>query len=166
MGKFSTGEKRKFDLITASKTKKYKIITAVILVLGILMLGGGLIMSNLESKTVIPNSLEIDNLSGLDRGNNHCIISQDETFTISTGTLSGHPLSTPIRFKLLNGAEDFLSIIPQSYYDGLFTIYVKEDAPKFVENPITHEFDQHPTGTLRITCGSELIQIEFEYVKP
>ena len=91
MGKFTTGEKPKFDLITASKTKKYKIITAVILVVGLLMLGGGLLFRGLVTSAVAPNSLQIDMLSNL-QGHN-CTISKNQLFCLSTGTVEGRALS-------------------------------------------------------------------------
>ena len=164
MGKHATGEKQKFDLVTASKTKKYKIITGVILGIGVVLLLLSLLLKGSVTQAVVPNTLMINNLSNL-KGTGPtgytCVISQNETFTLSTGTTQGRALATPIKFTLLNGAKDFLEIQDSSYYDGLFTLRIRNNAPAFVEN----DFGQmvRPTGTLRITCGSYVIQIQFTY---
>ncbi len=164
MGKFSTGEKPKFDLITASKTKKYKIITGVILGLGVVILAVSLLLKSMVTQAVIPNTLMINNLSNLNGTgplNYTCTISQDETFTLSTGTTEGRALVDPIKFTLFDGAETFLDIQEKSYYDGLFTLYIRDDAPALVENENGDMV--RPSGKLRITCGSYVLEITFTY---
>ncbi len=172
MGNFSTGDKPKFDLITASKTKKYKIITAVVLILGVLFLLGGLLLRSFITSTDIPNSLTISNLSNLTgKGpiDYKCTIPNNQPFILNTGTLDGHPLTEPIVFTLEDGAEDFLEVwnsnetkrITRSYYSGLFYLHIKADAPKSVPN---NNGDMvSPTGTLKISCGSFVIKILFTY---
>lgn len=168
MGKNATGEKPKFDLITASKTKKYKIITGVILGLGVLILAISLLMKSLVTQAVVPNSLNIENLSNLQ--GNHCIISNDQCFTLSTGTTPGRALADPIKFTLLDGADAFLEVrddtdrnaINTSYYNGLFYLHIRENAPTWVENSSDGTLVR-PTGILRITCGSHLLEIHLEY---
>lgn len=170
MGKSATGEKRKFDWIATSKTKKYKIITAVVLVIGVLFLGLGLLMQNMQTAAVVPNRLEIvdGTLSGLVGGKlNTYNISQDETIVLTTGTVDGRPLTTPIEFFLLDGAEEFLEIydstntkpITSSHYSGLFYLHIRDNAPGPDENNI------YPSGILRITCGSYALQINLTYYK-
>lgn len=172
MGKFSTGDKPKFDWITASKTKKYKIITAVVLAFGVLLLAGGLLLKNFVTSAVTPNALKIENLSNL-QGKGplgyHCVISTNQTFMLNTGTVSGRPLANPITFTLLDGAENFLEVwdstdsyaINSSHYSGLFNLHIKADAPAYVTN--TLGVTERPTGTLQINCGSYILQIEFTY---
>ncbi len=168
MGKNTTGEKPKFDLITASKTKKYKIITGVILGLGILILAISLLMKSMVTQAVVPNSLNIGDLSGL-RGN-QCIISNDQSFILSTGTTPGRALADPIKFSLLDGADAFVEVrdsadrnaISTSYYNGIFYLHIRENAPAWVENS-SDGTKVRPTGTLRITCGSYLLEIHLEY---
>lgn len=167
MGKFTTGEKPKFDLITASKTKKYKIITAVILVVGLLMLGGGLLFRGLVTSAVAPNSLQIDMLSNL-QGNN-CTISKNQLFCLSTGTVEGRALSQPIIFELKDGAEDFLEVwdaketqqLTTSHYPGMFWLHIKDDAPQSVNKEGN---DVNPSGRLIIRCGSHVLEINFTYI--
>lgn len=172
MGKSATGEKQKFDWITASKTKKYKIITAVVLVIGVLFLGLSLIMRNLQTSAVVPNSLTImdSTLSGYDAKSNSYKISQDETIVLSTGTVEGRALTTPIRFELDSAAAKFLEVrdntnedrITSSHYAGLFYLHILDDAPGPEE---TDDGFQYPQGTLTITCGSYLLEIKFTYYK-
>ena len=172
MGKLGTGDKPKFDLITASKTKKYKIITAVVLIFGLLFLGLGLLLKGAVTQTVIPNNLEISELSGLTQKNGEyfCDISIDQTFIINTGTLSGRALAEPITFTLLDGADLFLSVydatndhlITEAYYPGLFYLHIKRNAPAY----INRQGEQvEPTGKLRITCGSFEEVINFTFKK-
>lgn len=163
MGNITSGEKPKFDLITASKSKKYKIITAVVLIFGILLLGSGLLMRNFVTAAVAPNTLELSNLSGQQSGENY-IITQDEPFFLDTGNFTNRALTTPIIFTLMDGAEDFLEVcdadmnpITQSYYAGQFFLHVLSDTPATDENGIS------PTGTLVITCGSHTIILRFTY---
>ena len=173
MGKFATGDKPKFDLVTASKTKKYKIITAGVLILGLLLLGGGLLMKNLTTKTVIPNALEITELSGLTSKNGQltCDISVDQPMLIGTGTVEGRALTEPITFTFLNGASKFLTVrdstntsqITKTYYPGLYYLSIRADAPEFVTNEVGD--DVRPSGTLRIQCGSYIKDIVFTYYK-
>ena len=170
MGKIVSGDKPKFDLITASKSKKYKIITAVVLIIGLLLLGGGLLMKNMITSAVIPNTLQISELSGMSSKNSQlvCDISIDQSFMIKTGTTEERALVQPIIFTLLDGAENFLEVrdvtntyqINESYYSGLFYLHIREDAPAYV----TVEDKQiKPTGKLRITCGSFMKEITFTY---
>ncbi len=172
MGNFSTGDKPKFDLITASKTKKYKIITAVVLILGVLFLLGGLLLRSFITSTDVPNSLTISNLSNLTgKGpiDYKCTIPNNQSFVLNTGTLDGHPLTEPIRFTLEDGAETFLEVwnanetkqISSSYYSGLFYLHIKDTAPKLVENENGEMVK--PTGTLKISCGSFVLKIQFTY---
>ena len=90
MGKTTeTGEKPKFDLITASKTKKYKIITAVVLIIGVLLLALGLLLRSTLTSAVTPNALTIvdgtlSNLEGTGPTNYNCTISIDQTFVLTT----------------------------------------------------------------------------------
>lgn len=167
MGKLSTGEKPKFDLITASKTKKYKIITAVILVIGILLLGGGLLMRNFVTAAVTPNNLKIDALSGWQGGENY-VISIDESFILSTGNVQGRPLNTPITFELRDGADKFMEVcnakynpVKSSYYAGVFYLHIRDDAPATVDNGFGEMVN--PTGTLVICCGSHSLTLRFTY---
>ena len=171
MGKSTTGEKPKFDLITASKTKKYKIITAVVLLIGILILGGGWLMRGMVTSSVTPNDLSIveGTLSNLNAG--ECIIAQDESFVISTGTLAGRPLSDPIVFTLDNGARQFVEIwdsnfrpVETSHYAGLFWLHIKDNAPTEVAD-IYGEMVP-PSGNLIITCGNFVKKIKLTYKKP
>ncbi|MCM1404674.1 MAG: hypothetical protein NC133_04235 [Prevotella sp.] len=172
MGKNTTGEKPKFDLITASKTKKYKIITGVILGLGILILGVSLLLKNLVTSAVVPNNLAINhlsNLTGTGPVNYTCTISQTEIFTLTTGTTAGRALANPIKFTLLDGAADFLEVrdatdsyaIDTSYYNGLFTLHIRDTAPASVVNAAGDTV--RPTGTLQINCGSFVLRIKFTY---
>jgi len=171
----TTGDKPKFDLVTASKTKKYRIITAVVLVIGVLLLIGGLLMKGLNTTTVVANSLEINELSGLTKKNDnnigglYCDISVDQPFLINTGTVNGRALSEPITFSLMGGAEQFLMVcdasntyqINKSYYPGMFYLTIRDDAPTFVYNEIGEAVN--PTGKLRISCGSYVKEINFTY---
>ena len=168
MGNF-TGDKPKFDLVTASKTKKYKVITAVVLIFGLLFLGGGLLMRGLVTSAVAPNSLQISQLTNLQGSS--CVISQDELFCLSTGTLEGRALSQPIIFELSNGAEDFVEVwndkmtqpIMTSNYPGMFYLHIKDDAPEFIEDNQGNKM--LPTGKLTIRCGSYAIQIDLTFKK-
>ena len=172
MGNFATGDKPKFDLVTASKTKKYKVITAVILILGLLLLGGGLLMKGLNTKTVVPNTLEINELSGLTNKNGQltCNISIDQPFLINTGTVDGRALVEPITFTFLDGASQFLVVrdqnnsrqITKSYYPGLFYFGIRANAPEYVINAGGESVN--PTGKVRITCGSFMKEIVFTYI--
>ena len=115
MGKLTTGEKPKFDLITASKTKKYKIISAVVLVIGILLLGTSILLHSMLSSAVTPNALTImdKSLSGLNgKGpiNYTCTISQDEPFVLTTGTPQDRGLANPILFEIDDDAKTFLEV--------------------------------------------------------
>ena len=169
-----TGDKPKFDLITASKSKKYKIITVVVLILGVLLLGGGLLMKGFNTATVVPNTLEIvkSEFSGLTTTNGEltCDISIDQPFILKTGTDSDRALATPIIFTLLNGAEKFLKVcdatnsqqITKSYYPGLFYLSILDNAPAYVTNPENGE-PMRPEGILRITCGSFMQEIKLTY---
>ncbi len=168
MGKFATGEKPKFDLITASKTKKYKIITAVVLVIGVLLLGLSILMYNMLTVAVAPNNLFVDNLSNYSRNLGTCTISQDESFTITTGNPIDRALIDPIIFELDADAAVFLQIYDQtntheissSRYQGLFYLHIRKDAPTTVEkNGITVE----PSGILKIKCGIHITQINITY---
>ena len=109
MGKLGTGDKPKFDLITASKTKKYKIITAVVLIFGLLFLGLGLLLKGAVTQTVIPNNLEISELSGLTQKNGEyfCDISIDQTFIINTGTATAEDIKELIEFITLAVKEKY-----------------------------------------------------------
>lgn len=163
MGNNTAGEKPKFDLITASKSKKYKIITAVVLIIGVLLLGGGLLMRSFVTSAVAPNNLKLSNLSGRQSGENY-IITKDEPFFLSTGNFADRALTTPITFTLMDGAEDFLEVcnadmnpITRSYYAGQFWLHVLDDAPVTDQNGI------RPTGTLVITCGSHTVIVRFTY---
>lgn len=174
MGKFAAGEKPKFDLITASKTKKYKIITAVILVIGVLFLAGGLLLRMTITAAVTPNALTIGHLSNLSGNgpiNYTCIISQDETFVLTTSTPQDRALANPITFELDNDAKSFLEIrdktdtvpINTSHYQGRFWLHIRDGVPEFIGDG-TSEADR-PHGTLTIRCGSRVLQIKFIYYK-
>ena len=160
MGKMTTGEKPKFDLIAASKTKKYKIIFGVVLALGILLFVGGIILHSTLTQAVTPNSLSIQFLSGLD--NSECIISQDEGFALYTGTETNRPLANPIIFELDQDAQQFVEIrdkkneskIDSYRYQGLFYLHV---LPSAIDNA---------TGKLKIHCGSKSLLIKLTYKKP
>lgn len=168
-----TGDKPKFDLITASKSKKYKIITVVVLILGVLLLGGGLLMKGFNTATVVPNTLEIvkSEFSGLTVTNGEltCDISIDQPFILKTGTDSDRALATPITFTLLNGAEKFLKVcdseleqITESRFPGLFYLSILDNAPAYVTNPENGE-PMRPEGILRITCGSFMQEVKLTY---
>lgn len=155
-----TWEKQKFDLITASKTKKYKIITAVVLVLGVLMLVGGILLHGSLTSAVTPNDLRVvpQTLSGYD--GETCTLSQDETFVLSTGTLQNRPLTEAIKFKLDEDAQKFLVIqnhknqtITSSNYQGLFRFH------------ITNPDVDNQSGKVRITCANKIIEITVVYTK-
>ena len=170
MGKSATGEKPKFDLITASKTKKYKIITAVVLLIGVAFLGLGWLLKSTVTAAVTPNDLTImeGTLSNYDGTN--CILSQDEAFVLSTGTLPDSPLSDPIIFTLDAGASRFVQIydskmrpITQSNYQGLFYLHIFPDTPEFIDNGYGEMV--RPSGNLIIRCGSHVIQIKLTYHK-
>lgn len=167
MGKNTTGEKPKFDLITASKTKKYKIITAVVLLIGVLCLAGGLLMHSFVTKAVTPNNLKLNNLSGW-KGGEKYVISTDESFTLSTGNVFGRPLTDPITFTLLDGADQFVEVwdseskqITSSYYAGVFYFHIKAGAPTRVQNEMG--LWVAPSGTVVIRCGSHVVKIVLEY---
>ena len=177
MGKFATGDKPKFDLITASKTKKYKIITAVILILGVVCLLGGILLRSFVTSTDTANILSITDLSGLEDTqkaedadcNYQCEISTNQMFVLNTGTLDGHALSQPIVFTLDENAKQFLEVwnanethqIPDSHYPGRFYLHIKDNAPKFVQG--ADGTMVNPTGKLTISCGSFVIRIKFIY---
>lgn len=168
MGKNATGEKTKFDLITASKTKKYKIVTAVILVLGVLLMGGGFLLRSLNTSAVTPNNLTITELSGLDGTERYytCTISIDSPFVLTTGTPKDHPLANPITFTLDADAQSFLQVCDKNYrvinsynYQGQFYLHIRTDitVPEFLDN------GERPTGTLTIRCGTHVIIIKITY---
>lgn len=174
MGKFATGDKPKFDLITASKTKKYKIIFGIILAVGILMLIFGLVLRSTLTQAVTPNSLSINHLSNLDGSGPlgyQCIISQDESFTIATGTPSEKPLANPITFILDDDAKRFVEVYDKSNtnsintarYQGLFYLHVLDDAPEYIGDGRTDQ--DRPTGYLVIRCGSRVLKIKLTYYK-
>lgn len=174
MGTFSTSDKPKFDLIAASKTKKYKIITAVFLIIGILLLGLSLLLRTTLTSAVTPNALSLSQLSNLDGTgplNYICTISEDEIFALSTGTPRDRALANPITFNLDEGASAFLEIrdksdsyaINQANYQGMFWLHIREDAPAFVTNIIGE--NEEPSGYLTITCGSKVLRIKFTYHK-
>ena len=176
MGKSTTGEKPKFDWITASKTKKYKIITAVVLVIGVLLLGGGILLRGLLTAAVTPNGLTIMNgsLSGLDGTGPvgyKCTISQDESFVLSTSTLQDRALANPIVFTLDADAQTFLAIydtknsyeIGSSNYQGLFWLHIRDNAPEWVTDAAGRQV--RPSGNLKITCGSKTLMIKITYHK-
>ena len=166
MGKNANKDKPKFDLITASKTRKYKVIVAVVLVLGVLLLGGGLLMRMMVTPAVTPNGLEIDSLSGLRQKNglNVCTISIDQTFVVSVGRDMDAPLVNPITFTLDENAKQFMEVwdiadqkpITEAYYAGVFQIHIKDNAPTEING-------KQPTGNLTIRCGSYAYSIDFTY---
>ncbi|MCQ2382053.1 MAG: hypothetical protein MJ054_01990 [Clostridia bacterium] len=169
MGKITMNEKPKFDLITASKTKKYKIITSIVLVVGILMLIGGILLRTTLTSAVTPNALTINHLSNLD--NSTCKISRDESFVISTSTPSNRALATPIIFELDDDAKLFLEVrektdsqaINSAYYQGLFYLHVLDNAPSYLGEGTTDE--NRPAGYLTIRCGSKALKIKMIYYK-
>ena len=170
MGKFASGDKPKFDLITASKTRKYKIVTSVVLILGLIFLGLGLLLKGGVTQAVIPNSLEISELSGLTQKNGEllCDISIDQSFIVNTGTVDGRALVEPITFTLMDGAEKFLVVcdatntyqVSQDYYPGLYHLRIRSNAPEYINQ---NGSLVRPTGKLRITCGSYMKEITFTY---
>lgn len=172
MGKNVTGDKPKFDLITASKTKKYKIIFGIILGLGVLLLIGGIVLRGTLTSAVTPNSLTIEHLSNLDGAapiNYKCIISQDESFVLSTSTPQDRALINPITFDLDDDAKMFAEIrektnttaITQDRYQGMFWIHIRDDAPRFIGTEQTDA--NRPKGYLTIRCGSRVLRIELTY---
>ena len=170
MGKFSTGDKPKFDLIAASKTKKYKIITSIVLVIGILCVAISLLLRSMLTPAILPKSLEIHSLSGLtDAGT--CVISQDQIFNLSTGTPQDRALSQPIQFILDAGASSFLEVydktnsypINSANYQGMFYLHIKNNAPEYVKDQ--NNQDVRPSGKLTIKCGAKILQITFTYHK-
>ena len=183
MGNEFDGDKPKFDLVTASKTKKYKIIAGVILGLGILLLLGGILMRTLVTSAVTPNALTIveKSLSGLEGTTNApmdytCTISQDESFMLSTSTALDRPLANPIKFELDNDAKKFLEIqdkngatIKEYYYQGLFYLHIKSTANDGLDADgyLTSNSEEkiRPTGYLTIRCGSRALRIKFTYHK-
>ena len=175
MGKTATGDKPKFDLITASKTKKYKIITAVVLTVGVLLLALGLLLRSTLTSAITPNDLTIvkDTLSGLDGTgptNYTCEVSIDQPFVLSTSTPQQRALANPITFKLDADAQTFLEVrdktdsyaINQAYYQGMFYLHVRENVPAYINQ---NGEDVRPSGYLTITCGSKVLRIQFTYVK-
>lgn len=169
MGTSTTGDKPKFDLITASRTKKYRIITVVFLIIGLLFLISGLLLQGFVTKAIAPNDLQISELSGLTE-NYTCDISIDQPFIVRTGTVMDKALSDPITFKFYDGAEQFLEVqdlnhnyTTESHFPGLFYLHVKTSCPEFVKN--AQGIDVRPTGKLRISCGSYVKIITFTYVK-
>lgn len=182
MGKIFDGEKPKFDLITASKTKKYKIISGVILGLGVLLLLIGLLMYNLVTAAVTPNALTIvdKSLSGLDGTapmNYICTISKDEPFMLSTSTALDRPLANPIKFELDDNAKKFLEVrakedgpaVDEYYYQGLFYLHIKDTANDNLDTDgyiISNDEEKvRPTGYLTVRCGSRALRIKFTYHK-
>ena len=180
MGKTFDGDKPKFDWVTTSKTKKYKIITGVILGLGVLLLLGGILMRNLVTSAVTPNALTIMNgtLSGLDGTgpmNYVCTISQDETFVLTTSTPTDRPLANAIKFELDDDAATFLEVrnstderaISSSNYQGMFYLHIKDTANDNLNADgyiaANTEEDVRPTGYLTIRCGSRALRIKFTY---
>ncbi len=176
MGKTTeTGEKPKFDLITASKTKKYKIITAVVLIIGVLLLALGLLLRSTLTSAVTPNALTIvdgtlSNLEGTGPTNYNCTISIDQTFVLTTGTPQNRALANPIIFTLDNDAKQFLEIrdktntttIGKAYYQGMFYLHLRDNVPEYVEK---NGEQVRPSGYLTITCGSKILRIKFTYRK-
>ena len=176
MGKLGTSEKPKFDLITASKTKKYKIITAVVLVLGVLLLVGGILLRYTLTSAVTPNALSImekslSGLSGTGPTNYTCTISQDECFVLSTTTPQDRALANPIKFNFDDNIKPYIEVrdksnsyaISSSHYQGKFYLHVSDNAPEFVQN--TYGEQVRPTGYLTITCGSKVLRIKLTYHK-
>ncbi len=162
----NTTDKPKFDLITASRSKKYRIITAVVLIFGLLFMGLGLLLRGFVTGTVTPNDLQISELSGLNHGNYRCNISTDQSFILRTGTAMDQALSTPITFKIYDGAEQFLEIqdinhntITQAYYPGMFYLHIRPNSPEFTNT------NDRPEGKLLISCGSYYKEITFTYYK-
>ncbi len=171
-----TGEKPKFDLITASKTKKYKIITSIVLVIGVLCLAFSLLLRSMITSAILPNSLEIvegslSGLNGVRPVNYTCVISQNQTFMLSTGTPQDRALSEPIQFILDADASLFLDVydktnsypINSSNYQGLFYLHIKNGAPEYVKDQ--NNQDVRPSGKLTIKCGAKILQITFTYHK-
>ena len=176
MGKLASGEKQKFDLVTASKTKKYKIIVAVVLVIGVLFLAGGLLMRSMLTSAVTPNALTImdgtlSNLDGTAPTDYICTVSQDESFVLSTSTPQDRALANPITFTLYDGAETFLEVrdisdsyaISSSNYQGMFWLHIRDDVPEYVEDSAGNQV--RPSGYLRITCGSKVLRLKITYHK-
>lgn len=175
MGKNATGDKPKFDFITASKTKKYKIIFGVILVLGILLLIGGFLLRSTLTKAVTPNSLNLDFLSNLNSNKTECIISQDQCFRITTGTPTDRALANPIIFDLDENAQQFVEVRDksntttfadnQTYYPGLFWLHIQTDVdiPEYIGDG--HTDQDRPSGYLTIKCGSKALKIKLIYYK-
>lgn len=167
----TAGEKPKFDLITASKTKKYKIITGVVLGVGILLLALSLLFRSMLTAAVTPNSLTfmdgtLSGLSGTGPTNFTCEISIDQNFVLSTGTPQGRALANPITFTLDQNARTFLEVrektgsyaISRSNYQGMFYLHIREDAPEYING-------LRPSGDLTIRCGSKVLKVTFTYVK-
>ena len=169
MGKLASGEKQKFDLVTASKTKKYKIIVAVVLVIGVLFLAGGLLMRSMLTSAVTPNALTImdgtlSNLDGTAPTDYICTVSQDESFVLSTSTPQDRALANPITFTLYDGAETFLEVaISSSNYQGMFWLHIRDDVPEYVEDSAGNQV--RPSGYLRIACGSKVLRLKITYHK-
>ena len=176
MVKLTTEEKAKFDLITASKTKKYKIISAVVLVIGVMLLGVSLLLRSMLTSAVTPNALTITDksLSGLDGTgptNYTCTISQDETFILSTSTPQDRALANPITFTLDDDTKLFLEVreksntraISTSNYQGLFYLHIRDNAPEYITEGLDEKV--RPSGYLTITCGSKVLRIKFTYHK-
>jgi len=162
----TNADKPKFDLITASRTKKYRVITAVVLVFGLLLMGLGLLLRGFVTETKAPNDLQISELSGLNYGNYTCNITTDQSFILRTGTEMDQALSTPITFKVYGGAEQFLEVqdmhrnpITRASRPGMFYLHVRTNCPEFTE------YNERPTGKLLITCGSFSKEITFTYYK-
>ena len=176
MGKFATGERPKFDWITTSKTKKYKIISSVVLVLGVLLLVGGLLLRMTLTAAVTPNSLTIangtlSNLDGTGPTNYTCTISQDESFVLTTSTPQDRALANPITFIFDDDIRPFIEVrdktdtytVNKAYYQGLFYLHIRDNTPEYItdKNGVT----VRPNGYLTIRCGSKVLRIKLTYHK-
>lgn len=172
MGINTAGDKPKFDLITASRSKKYRIITAVVLILGLLLLGGGFLLRSFVTEAVAPNDLQISELSGLrkEQGRDVCDISTDQTFIIRTGTVMSRALADPITFTIYDGAEQFLEVwdlnkqvINEAHFPGMFYLHVRTNCPEYIKDEFGN--DVRPSGKILITCGSYAKEITVTYYK-
>lgn len=144
--------KTKFDLIAASKRKRYRITWIVLAVVGLLLLGLGFLLMNTVSSTTTPNRLDVE-FSGKDGTRPHytATISQDTWLRVDVG-VGDQALTDPIEFQYYNGADQLFNPLPSAHRAGMFYLTLKDTAV------------DGATGIIIVKCGSQQVRIDFTYV--
>ena len=155
---------KKFDLIAASKTKRYRIIMIVLIVVGLLFLGLGLLLMATITPTTLASRLDVE-FSGREgaNGNYTANISQNTYLNIITGTTIDQALTDPVTFTLDDNAQQFLAVANYAGTEQITAMHYAGYCQLILRNP-----DEIPDdigeGTLIIQCGTRQVRITFTYV--